>query len=197
MRDRCRDRRHRSSLIWARFAISPTNTLSCFRCLWFLYHKYVHIQTIPSPLLPLRLILCFAEESRIEKTSKSYISSRLILPFLSPFYLLFLGGMTVLLITLSCSLLPLVASQFYNDIYSFWKSNNNRIITVFIEQREELTTIQQQATTLGARTQFTLRKIYEYHQQNGWEWEKTNQQIKECLSRLQKQVDTSRATKGE
>jgi hypothetical protein len=50
------------------------------------------------------------------------------------------------------------------------------------QQTKELKDVQERATALGVRHEFTLRKLYHVHEINGWNWAAASQQILASLS---------------
>jgi len=53
------------------------------------------------------------------------------------------------------------------------------------QQTKELKDVQERATALGVRHEFTLRKLYHVHETSGWNWAVASQQILASLSQFE------------
>lgn len=54
--------------------------------------------------------------------------------------------------------------------------------TATSEQRKEIKEIQKLASSLEARQEYTVRKIYEVHKKNNWNWNASNTELRENLN---------------
>jgi hypothetical protein len=52
-------------------------------------------------------------------------------------------------------------------------------------QTKELKDIQERATKLGRRHDFTIRKLYHIHEQSEWNWKAANNKIRDSLKALE------------
>jgi len=54
-------------------------------------------------------------------------------------------------------------------------------------QTRELKEIQERATKLGRRHDYTIRKLYHIHENSGWNWNAANKKIRDSLNHLEQQ----------